>query len=387
MRILHITPSFCPAVGGLENYILNLCRQLIKNGHSSDVLTIRRKQKTGELLPIYDKYGDIQVTRIRCRGTERFRIFPPLFKYTAGYDLLHIHDVTNFCGYFAAGKWYHKKPMVVSTHGGFFHTNKYKTLKNIYYRAVLPTIFRRIDKVIAVSSHDYDIFRRICQNITVVPNGIDFSAFSLANKNIQKNTFLYFGRISKNKRLDNLIDTVCYLKDFIPDIRLNIIGQDWEGLQKHLTEHIKSKGVHNNISFLGQVTDDILLEELAKAHFFVSASQYEGFGLTVLEAMASGTIPIVNDIDPLNKFIRNRHNGFIVNFSQPRRAADEIINILRTTPQQQKDVAANAKTFARSFGWENIVQNIEAVYLDTLSCRSPIIEHSSPLLSALSEKP
>jgi alpha-1,3-mannosyltransferase len=386
MRILHITSSFWPAVGGLENYVMNLCRHLIDRGHCCDVLTIRRTTDAGSLMNECDRYNDINIKRIHSHGTERCKIFPPLFKFTVGYDLLHIHDLTSFCGYFAAGKRLHKKLLVVSTHGGFFHTSKFHTLKNIYYKAVLPSIFRRIDKVIAVSNHDYEIFRPICPNIITIPNGIDFSFFSKVIKDIENNSLLYFGRISQNKRLDNLIDTICCLRETIPNIHLYIIGQDWEHLQSSLMQRIDSKGANKNVFFLGQVTDDILLDYLAKARFFVTASQYEGFGLTVLEAMASGTIPIVNDIDPLNSFIHDQHNGFIVNFSQPKQAASKISDIIKMNSLQHSAISAEAKEFARSFAWENVVQNVESVYNDILSDSSAYKERTSPLLPSYSGK-
>lgn len=367
MRVLHITTSFFPVIGGKQNYIENLCLQLINKGHQSDVLTLNKGRNFKKTLPESEMYRGINIQRVSYRGPERYKFFPRLSKYIEAYDLLHIHDVKDFYNYFAFRKWYHKKPIVVSTHGGFFHTRKYHTIKKIYFRTILPISLRYADKVIAVSDHDYDIFHRICTNTVVVPNGIDFKSFSQINKNIQKNNFLYFGRISKNKRLDNLITTFSYLKKNSCDFRLNIIGPDWEGLQDQLNGMVKNNGIENNVLFIGEVTNDKLLKYLGTAQYFVSASEYEGFGLTVLEAMASGTIPIVNNINPLNGFIRNGTSGFILNFSDPKQASEKILSILQENPQKQKYISKNAKMYAHAFAWETIVEKIEAIYTEILS--------------------
>ena len=294
MRILHISSSFYPNIGGIENYVLNLCQQLIERGHQSDVLTLRKRHNSKNVLKSHEKYRGIDIQRVSHLGPERYKIFPPLLKYLEDYDILHIHSVKEFCNYFALRKWLHKKPIVVSTHGGFFHTRKYRSIKKIYFRTILPVVLQHVDKVIAVSSHDYDMFRKICKHTILVQNGIDFRGFSQVNKNIQKNSFLYYGRISKNKRLDNLVKTFSYLKQDIPDFKLNIIGPDWEDLMERLQILVKNEGIENNVCFVGEVKNDELLKYLETSQYFVSATEYEGFGLTVLEAMASQTIPIIN---------------------------------------------------------------------------------------------
>ena len=138
-------------------------------------------------------------------------------------------------------------------------------------------------------------------------------------------------------------------------------------MQDQLNGMVKNNGIENNVLFIGEVTNDKLLKYLGTAQYFVSASEYEGFGLTVLEAMASGTIPIVNNINPLNGFIRNGTSGFILNFSDPKQASEKILSILQENPQKQKYISKNAKMYAHAFAWETIVEKIEAIYTEILS--------------------
>ena len=65
MKILHITRQFYPLIGGMENYVLNLAEQQIKNGHSVTVLTLNRSFVNNEKLSNYEKLDNgIEIYRI-----------------------------------------------------------------------------------------------------------------------------------------------------------------------------------------------------------------------------------------------------------------------------------------------------------------------------------
>lgn len=366
MRILHITSSFYPCIGGKENYVMNLCLHLIKRGHSSNVLTLKKIPRLNGDLPDYEEIDGIEIQRVPHLGTKRIKLLGNLFKYISDYDVLHIHNPTYFCNYFTLSKFYHGIPIVFSTLGGFFHTKLYRIIKNIYFKTISRFVLGRADMIIAISKHDLQLFSNICRSdkLCLVFPGINFSRFAQIEKHVEPNLFLYYGRISTNKRIDNLIRTFSFLKEEIPEVQLSIIGSDWDGLQSDLQHLVEECGLVDNVSFQGELSDDEILQWLSKAAFFVSATQYEGFGISILEAMSSGTIAIVNNISPINGFIEDGEYGFLINYNKPKEAAQKIIDILKIDEIDKNRIIKRAANKAKQFSWENSAETIEHIYED-----------------------
>jgi alpha-1,3-mannosyltransferase len=221
---------------------------------------------------------------------------------------------------------------------------------------------KAFEKVVADSRSDAAIFSAICPGIERIPNGILFDEFQVERRP-EPWTLLYIGRVSRNKRIDCLIETTALLKKSLPEVKLKIVGEDWEGIRKELEVLAEKMGVRENVEFLGKADRGELLEHLSKATFFVSASQYEGFGISVIEAMAAGCVPIVNDITAFREFIEDGKNGFIVDFFNPQSAA---IRIQRLFETDLSNVVRASKKTALRYSWDEVIVKIEEIYKDIL---------------------
>jgi L-malate glycosyltransferase len=107
---------------------------------------------------------------------------------------------------------------------------------------------------------------------------------------------LFVGRVSPNKRHEDLIRLAAYWKRFISaDVRLVLVGKlprrraYFDALQAHMYEHGFTPW---EVLFLGHVAHDDLLAAYAGSHVFVSMSEHEGFGVPLVEAMLMD-LPIV----------------------------------------------------------------------------------------------
>ena len=139
-----------------------------------------------------------------------------------------------------------------------------------------------------------------------------------------------------------------------------MIGEDWEETLTYLKKLTEDLELKENVIFLGKVRDRIkLIDYYSRAQFFLSASQYEGFGITVLEAMASGKIVAVNDISPFKEFVNNNENGFIVDYSRPKVAANKIFSLLN---KDLSNVKKRASATVEDYSWGKIIKKIETVY-------------------------
>ncbi len=358
MKILHVCSHFYPCVGGVEKYVEDLCINLRKEGHQSDVVCLDTCAYGSEKLKPEEEYRGIKVFRIPYTNLKYYKPAFSVLKHLKSYDIIHVHGVGFFSDLLLLTRFIHKKPVIVSGHGGMFHTKKLLPIKKIYFKAWTRLALRLADEVIAESKNNYRHFSEICKPV-LIPYSIYAEDFSTAREE-EKNSFLFVGRISRNKRVDNLVRMVSFLKKFVPSVKLYVVGGDWENIKKDLDKLVADLKLEKNVIFPGEKRGKALLKYYGKSRFFVSASEYEGFGISVVESMAAGCIPIVNGIESFRNFIENGKNGFIIDFSKPEEAAESIRNIMK-----RKDlgrIARKAKETAMWYDWSNTMKKILWIY-------------------------
>ena len=149
-------------------------------------------------------------------------------------------------------------------------------------------------------------------------------------------TLVYFGRFSSNKGLDRLIDAFDAFCDEIPRARLHIMGRDWDdvlpasGSAYGAARHGTAVTVHE------EPNDDDIRRVIAASSFFVSASQYEGFGLTLVEALAAGLLPIVSTIPSFASILGGSRTGLPVQFDDAEGAGRDMASFIR---ESRRDIA------------------------------------------------
>ena len=360
MRVLQVYHHFRPCTGGIERHIEDLCINLINKGHKSDVVCLDYCHDKKEKLPHYEEYKNIEINRLPFVDLKIYNIAPGVLKIIKHYDLIHVHGIGFFSDFLALTSFIHRIPLILTTHGGIFHTKNHYFLKKIYFNLWCKFIFKRFKRIIAVSKNDEKSFSKVSSRVTFIPNGIELKDFSNISKSEEKNSFIFVGRLSKNKRVDNLIRMIFFLKKKVKNVKLYVIGEDWEETLKDLKKLTEDLELKENVIFLGKVRDRIkLINYYSRAQFFLSASQYEGFGITVLEAMASGKIVAVNDISPFKEFVKNNENGFIVDYSRPKVAANKIFSLLN---KDLSNVKKRASATVEDYSWGKIIKKIESIY-------------------------
>lgn len=361
MKVLQICNHFYPCVGGMEDHVENLCKNLIKMRHQSDVACLDTCAYSKEKLPALEEYEGSKVYRLPYINLKFYKPAAGVFKLLKDYDMVHVHGIGFFSDFVAMTKFIHKKPMVLTTHGGFFHTKKLRFIKKLYFiwnRLPLKTF----DKAIAVSKSDEDTFSPISPDIMRIPNGISLDEFT-KERRPEPATLLFVGRISKNKRIDRLIEITSILQKSIPDIKLKIVGEDWEGLQTGIEELALKRGVGDNVEFLGKSGREELIEYLSAASLFVSASEYEGFGISAVEAMAAGCVVVLNDIPAFNELVNHSKNGYLSDFADYESTATLLQNLME---KDQQDVSKEAIETAAQYDWKTVAKKIELVYVEVM---------------------
>lgn len=174
-----------------------------------------------------------------------------------------------------------------------------KTRLHPVFRRVMAEVGARADVILTVSEtsrSDVLVQLRIPEsrrgNVIAVPNGVSSALRPAPREPAPHRTILYTGRFDPYKNLAGLIRAFAELRPRAKtDVRLRIVGPP-DPRYPEPRRLAAELGVNPWIDWSGYLADDALARAYQQADVFVLPSRYEGFGLTVLEAMACGT-PVV----------------------------------------------------------------------------------------------
>lgn len=218
------------------------------------------------------------------------------------------------------------------------------------------------------------------EKLNVIFPGVDLEYFNTQKNDIdkklklKKNSVLTVSRLVPAKGLDRVIDALTFIKNKV-DFHYYIGGgsantnqsEEEKATEKQLTEIVKKNHLEDRVNFIGYVShDDILPSYYRNADIFILAGRYEPFGLTTLEAMACGTVPIVSNIAGSKEIIIDGLNGFIVD-THDRKALSQLIFKLLTDQKLLKKVSENAAfTIKEHYSWDKVVEKFIKLYKNLL---------------------
>jgi len=361
MKILHVCNHFHPCTGGIPKYVYDLCIELKKLGHISDVLCLDRCPNSKEKLPQKESFMGITINRVPFFDLKIYKLADlRLLRTVKKYDIIHVHTMGFLSEVIILMKKYHRKPMIFSTHSGIFHTKTLWCFKKIYFDTWCRFIYRMYDKVFADGKDDVKVFSKILKNIDLIPVAINIKKFMSIKRKPEKNRIVYIGRIAKNKRVDNLIKTMFFVKQKIENVKLYIGGIDANNLMPSLRALVNKLDLKQNVVFLGEISEKEVLNQLSKAQLFAFPSEFEGGScISILETLAAGCPPVVNKLDTYENMVKDNYSGFYVDYEKHKQAAEKIVKLLGC---DLTDVSACSRKTSRNFDWSDIIGKIERIY-------------------------
>lgn len=212
----------------------------------------------------------------------------------------------------------------------------------------------------------------VSERITVVHEGVgeeffeDVGSESLEGLEnlppVEVPIILSAGKISPRKNVQGIIEALGLLKDEIPHNVVTVGGDGWDFEQiKNLVEQ---HGVQDRVHFLGYVSDEQLRALYRRASVYVHASLFEGFGLTVLEAMASGCPVVTSDISSLPEVAGDAAVLVDPHSSASIAAGVKAICVDKAVSEEYKNKGIKR---ARTFTWQKCAEKLVSVYQEVLS--------------------
>jgi len=260
------------------------------------------------------------------------------------------------------------KPAVLSTHGGFWHTNRGYLLKRIYESTMVRGAAGYYQRVLASSVGDYDYFKRYVDRISLCSNGVHVKEFNTVVAKERRSLFkwIYWGRLSRNKRLDLVIDYAADARRRGFPIDLLVCGRDFDGLMPDLKAQVERLQLGRFVRFEPFLDDKALRAELSARSVYITASEHEGFGLSVVEAMAAGLIVICRDMVPLNSFIEHGRSGWLQQFDGSAADLAGVAQLLSSAPEKIAMMSDAAREAASVHDWEVAVPKFVCHYRDVI---------------------
>jgi alpha-1,3-mannosyltransferase len=363
MKIVHVVRQFYPAVGGLEGVALELASAQVVAGHRVRVVTLNRLFETNHVLPEHDVVRGAEVVRISYFGSRRFPIAPAVIKFIRDADIVHVHAIDFFFDYLAWTKPLHRKRLVVSTHGGFFHTSYAARLKRLYFSTITRFSLARYDGVAAVSAADRDLFSRIRKHGVVwIENGVSVAKYFNSSSARPAKGILALGRLSSNKRLDRLISFVAALRRRDSQWKLTIAGRQWDVGVDELTALADTVHIRDAVEIVVGPEEDKIRQLMGHCSVIASASEYEGFGIAAVEGMSAGLFPLLSDIPTFRDLVTHTGVGMLLDFGDPEVAVDIFMLKWQEIESDYHCYRTTAVDAASSYDWPRVAQAYEAMY-------------------------
>jgi len=371
MKIGFLIEYFHPLTGGAEKNCFYLARELAKK-HEVHVFTSDRKDN--QILKKEEIFEGIHIHRYKNLFRYKYYLtFTPgllnLLKYDL--DVLHVHSFGFLWHDFVvlSKKLFSNTKIVNTPHGPFMALTKYGFFQNIFRNMIvfLELFFNKLyDNVIQVNPTQYKWITEygISKNkIKYIPNGIPLDNFNeMDSKSFIKkynlgNKFVisYLGRVQKYKGIDQVIKVLPKLEEKIVFL---VMGKD-VGDKKRLIKLAKKLKVDERVIFT-EVSDTEKLIGLDVSEVFILPSDWEAFGIVILEAMARSNA-IISTRTEGGSFLVGKENGFVYDFGDLNKL-EESIKILFNNNQLRNKIKKNNLEKAKEFLWENIVRDLERVY-------------------------
>lgn len=350
LKILHVVRQFHPGLGGIEEFVAQLARHQALAGHDVRVITLNRifADPHDVILPTREGRDGYLIERIPFRGSMRYPVAPSILGSIGDADIIHVHAVDFFADYLAATVAIHRKPMVLTTHGGFFHTEFAQSLKRLYFASITRASLSQYGAVIACSTEDERLFRPIAGNrLLLIANPVDIDKFA-GKADPTSPVFIYFGRIAPNKRVDLLLAWFAGLAAIQPHARLIIAGKPMGTDIDELRKQAELLNINERVEFHLSPDTEALGALVARSSVYVCASSYEGFGLAAVEAASAGLFLALSDIPPFAASIERLGFGELIDF-------DDVAG----WPASYDRLASSRSAFQRRFGREATRRAVE----------------------------
>lgn len=404
LKLLYITHAYKPAysVGGPILSVSAVAEELARRGHSITIFS-SNADLVGDLdIPIDQPINVDGVDVWYFRREEPFiKLFPNIkyFSQSMGFlysrllpkvtkniittfDLVHTQTPFIYPTYICSRIAYeYKVPYLYQARGafspGYMAFRNFK--KRMYIALFEKLVMNRAYGLVALTQEEVEDFRRlgVKNRSYIVPNGVHLSDYlQLKPTHLEINGYqidsdkfviLFMARLHEVKGCDFLIDVFISVVQNYKDCILVMAGPDQHALIPKMKQKLREAGLEESVIFPGMISGDLKKNILARADLFCLPSKAEGFSMSILEALASGT-PVI--ISPACRFpeVDQFCAGWIIDLDK-KKWINQLSAILANPENVYQKHKQCIELVSQKYTWRNVVDVLEEIYQEIVLLR------------------
>ena len=390
LRIAHVTATFPPYLGGTGNVCSYNARELMRRGHSVEVVTAAVPGVARN-----DVHEGVTVRRLRpLARVGNAPLLPGLAHTLRGFDLIHLHYPFFGGEVSAMAAALQRTPLVITYHQDVLLQGPLGVAERVLRRTVSRWTLRSASRLLFTSldygraSYIAPILRGREEVVGELPNGVDTSVFDVLEPPAYLRSRLQLAHDNRVVLLVARLDRAHYFKGVdillealaqLPSEVIGVIVGDGE-LRADYQARADRLGIANRVRFAGRVSDDELPEyyRLADVTVLPSTTMGEAFGLVLLESMASGTPVIASNLPGVRTVVDDGEDGLLINPGDVDDLQRALQTVLGDEARRQGMGLQGRRKVERHYDWTQIGSRLETIYLQLLNAvaadRQPLLE-------------
>lgn len=234
------------------------------------------------------------------------------------------------------------------------------------HRWSIKWIYGKYNKFVVLTSGDQQSWNT--NNSIVIPNFSDIPiktarTYEMAKKD--RHQIIMIARLVPQKRIDLMIDVWARLSADFPGWHVKVLGGEEYGspYANGLRRKVKELGIENSFLMPGAVPD--VKPELESSDIFCLTSEYEGFGIVLIEAMRMGVPVMAFEYVGVHDIIKDGEDGYIIPFADVDEYANKLRFLMSSTDECNR-IRAKALANVRKFDKEIVMEKWTSLFIELI---------------------
>jgi phosphatidylinositol alpha-1,6-mannosyltransferase len=382
VRHLFVTQDYAPDLGGIARMHVELCRRFGDGDETiMSVSTVAAPEAKH-----FDEQENYKIIR-QPFPFERAKIFSNQLRWarwltsrrSPDFDVLHCGNIRPV-GY--AVRWANRQlrvPYLVYVYGGDLLKERKKAQRSLLKRRTARSILGHASGIVAISKWSAALASDVMNQVGIeapppvatIDLGTDPVRFNPAFDTgaLRRRwgvgdapVILTVARVVPHKGQDMGIRAVAALRRDFPELRYIIVGEGPD--EGRLRALAKELGVLDRVGFVGAMRDDELPEAYATSTIYLGASRVdseidaEGFGISFVEAAASGIPSVAGDSGGVRSAVRDGETGIVVPATDSDAVTDAIRSLLVNPDRRKQMGIAGRRAVETHYNWDRVARDV-----------------------------